>query len=216
MTIPNTWTLNLSSLKRELSLRSGNIHHRQDPKRYDRWAPRLRWCCWLSFLTAKKIVHNEYAPGGQTITKLCYLKVLQRFRDAVHRKRLDLSQNLKLHHGNAPAQLSQLFVNFLVKKGIPVIRQAPYSPDMVPSDFWLFPKIKQQLKGFRFQSQDDIISFHQTSLRPASNSGSIAGWSVWMLKEPILKEIRTVCNLCDCLQYNCTLYRNYGLWSDTF
>ena len=75
--------------------------------------------------------------------------------------------------------------------------------------FGYFPKSSSNWKAYDFKAkmtscrmrQISWRSFHQTSLRPASNSGSIAGWSVWMLKEPILKEIRTVCNLCGCLQY---------------
>jgi hypothetical protein len=36
---------------------------------------------------------------------------------------------------------------FLVEKSIPVITQPPYSPDLAPSDFWLFPTLKMDLKG---------------------------------------------------------------------
>ena len=36
--------------------------------------------------------------------------------------------------------------------------QPPYSPDMAPSDFFLFPKIKRTLKGRRFTAIDDIKS----------------------------------------------------------
>jgi hypothetical protein len=32
----------------------------------------------------------------------------------------------------------------------------PNSPDLVPNDFWLFPKIKYALKGQRFQEIGDI------------------------------------------------------------
>ena len=34
--------------------------------------------------------------------------------------------------------------------------QTPYSPDLVPCDFWLFPKLKSPLKGKRFQTMDEI------------------------------------------------------------
>ena len=34
--------------------------------------------------------------------------------------------------------------------------QPPYSPDLVPCDFWLFPKWKSPLKGKRFQTLDEI------------------------------------------------------------
>jgi len=40
---------------------------------------------------------------------------------------------------------------------ISVVRQAPYSPDMAPCDFWLFLHLKTQLKGARFESRDDFI-----------------------------------------------------------
>jgi len=30
----------------------------------------------------------------------------------------------------------------------------PYSPDLAPSDFFLFPKLKMKLKGWRFQTEE--------------------------------------------------------------
>jgi len=32
----------------------------------------------------------------------------------------------------------------------------PYSPDLAPCDFWLFPKLKNALKGQRFADFSDI------------------------------------------------------------
>ncbi|PNF32541.1 hypothetical protein B7P43_G02465 [Cryptotermes secundus] len=46
---------------------------------------------------------------------------------------------------------------FVAKHNILVVRQAPYSPDMAPCDFWLFPKLKIPLKGTRFESREDIV-----------------------------------------------------------
>ena len=34
--------------------------------------------------------------------------------------------------------------------------QSPYSQDLVPCDFWLFPKLKSPLKGKKFQIIDVI------------------------------------------------------------
>jgi hypothetical protein len=55
------------------------------------------------------------------------------------------------------AHSSYLIQSFLAKHGIPVVRQAPYTPDMAPCDFWLFPKLKRPLKGSRFDSREDIV-----------------------------------------------------------
>ena len=42
---------------------------------------------------------------------------------------------------------------FLATKQIVVLEHPAYSPDLAPSDFFLFPKIKEMLKGRHF---DDI------------------------------------------------------------
>jgi len=34
----------------------------------------------------------------------------------------------------------------------------PYSPDLAPSDYYLFPNLKRWLQGKRFHSNDEIIS----------------------------------------------------------
>jgi hypothetical protein len=104
-------------------------------------------------------VHHEYAPEGQTVNKQYYQEVLHRLCDSVWRKRPDLweSCNWQLHLDNAPAHSSHLIQDFLAKHGIPQVRQAPYSPDMAPCDFWLFPKLKMLLEGFRFESREDIM-----------------------------------------------------------
>jgi hypothetical protein len=66
---------------------------------------------------------------------------------------------LLLHHDNAPAHFLHLIRTFLANHSIPVVRQAPYSPDMALCDFWLFPfpKLKMPLKGARFESRENIM-----------------------------------------------------------
>jgi hypothetical protein len=48
----------------------------------------------------------------------------------------------QLHHDNAPAHSSQLIQTFLAKHNIPVVRQAPYSPNIALCDVWLFRHLK--------------------------------------------------------------------------
>ena len=45
---------------------------------------------------------------------------------------------------------------FLVKHQITQVTQCPYSSDLVPCDFWLFPRLKSPLKGKRFQTITEI------------------------------------------------------------
>jgi hypothetical protein len=93
------------------------------------------------------------------MAKEYYLEIICHLCDAVQCKRTDLwsSHNWQLHHDNALAHSSHLIHSFLGKHGIPVVRQAPYSPDMAPCDFWLFPKLKRPLKSFHFDSHENIM-----------------------------------------------------------
>jgi histone-lysine N-methyltransferase SETMAR len=84
------------------------------------------------------LVHCGYTPLGLTVNKEYYQEVLCHLRAAVRRKRPKLWEacNWQLHHDNAPANSSHLIQGFLAKHSIPQVHQAPYSPDMVPCDFW--------------------------------------------------------------------------------
>jgi transposase len=61
-----------------------------------------------------------------------------------------------LHHDNAPAHASLLIYSYLAKHQISVVPHPPYSPDLGPADFFLFPKLKTTLKGRCFQTIEEI------------------------------------------------------------
>ncbi|KAG5321400.1 MOS1T transposase, partial [Pseudoatta argentina] len=64
-------------------------------------------------------------------------------------------QVVDLAPGYAPVH-NALSVNYLAARGTPVLEHAPYSPDLAPCDFFLFPKIKSALKGTRFESMEEV------------------------------------------------------------
>lgn len=67
-----------------------------------------------------------------------------------------------LHHDNAPAHRSELVQDFVATNGIRVLPHPPYSPDLAPCDFWLFPKLKSDLAGVRYESRSALGSaIHQ-------------------------------------------------------
>jgi len=61
-----------------------------------------------------------------------------------------------LHHDNAPDHASLFIREFLTKHETTVVPQPPYSPDLAPTEFFLFPKLKSSLKGRRFQTVEEI------------------------------------------------------------
>ena len=70
-----------------------------------------------------------------------------------------------LHHDNAPCHILLLVRHFLSNKNITVCPYPPYSPDLAPCDFWLFPKVKMTMKGKRFESIQDIKQPRQGNQR---------------------------------------------------
>ena len=48
-----------------------------------------------------------------------------------------------------------LIREFLTKHEKTVFPQPPYSPDLAPADFFLFPQLKSSLKGRRFQTIEE-------------------------------------------------------------
>ena len=65
----------------------------------------------------------------------------------------------QLHHNNTLAHASLLVLNFLAKRQITQVTQLPYSPDLVPCDYWLFPKLKSPLRGTRYQTINEIQEY---------------------------------------------------------
>jgi transposase len=87
------------------------------------------------------------------LTRRCmYLQVLKRLREVARRKRPELWQSGAwwLHHDNAPGHNALSVKQFLTKNSMTQLLHPPYSPDLALCDFFLFPRMKQVLKGKRF------------------------------------------------------------------
>ena len=80
------------------------------------------------------------------------MDVLKGLREKVRRKRPELFANSSwiLHHDNAPAHPALSVRKVLATKQITVLEHPAYSPGLVPNNFFLFPKLKEILKGRHF------------------------------------------------------------------
>ncbi|XP_052223523.1 histone-lysine N-methyltransferase SETMAR-like [Dreissena polymorpha] len=110
------------------------------------------------------LIHQ--VPDGQTINATYYQKVLRRdLMNALRKKRptIDASAVI-LHHDNAPAHRAQSTVLEIDVIGFQRISQPPYSPDLAPMDFRVFPEVKSQLRGIRFASKHELTVAAQRSV----------------------------------------------------
>ena len=56
-------------------------------------------------------------------------------------------RRVRLLYDNAPAHTSSIVIDYLETKKVTVLPHPPYSPDLAPADFFLFPKLKRMLSG---------------------------------------------------------------------
>ena len=99
----------------------------------------------------------DWVSEGQTVNQVYYKEVLTSLHEWV-RRRPEMWKNSSwvLRQDNLPAHNALSFKTFLTKHKVTVLEHPPYSPDLVPCYFLLFPKIKSVLKGTRFESVDAV------------------------------------------------------------
>ena len=85
-----------------------------------------------------------------------------------------------LHQDNAPghrAESTQLEITLL---GFEVLKHPPYSPDLAPMDFRVFPELKAQLRGIRFDSADDLTKQAQAVVSSFSEEWYVETYTKWI------------------------------------
>jgi hypothetical protein len=117
---------------------------------------------------------------------------------AVKRTELWRNPNWLLHHDNAPAHMSLKTTEFVTNNNMVIIPHPPYSPNLAPCDFALFPKLKMKLKARHFETVPDIQRELQVVLDGIKENdihtvllkcGKNDGIAVYVPKETILKEM---------------------------
>ena len=97
-------------------------------------------------------------PTGQTVNKE-YYKICIRtiLRPARRRKRQEIIDRTPLIlHDNASPHKANVVKELLESYQWEVLDHPPYSPDLSPPNFDLFPELKEPLRGIRYESLDEL------------------------------------------------------------
>jgi len=109
------------------------------------------------FWDCKGVLLVDYLPQKTTVTRPHYGEVLTNLRHAVKEKRRGiLTRGPLLLHGDAPAHMSRVAQAIVNDVGFEQLSHPPYSPELTPSDFYLFRHLKQHLRGTRFFDDDEL------------------------------------------------------------
>ena len=98
----------------------------------------------IPFFDSTGMIYMHWVPTEQTVNKEYYIEVLREFKKRLHQKRPALFKSGQWHfyQDNAQVHNSILVTDYLTKMGIKTVLHHPYSRDLAPCDFWLFPKLR--------------------------------------------------------------------------
>ena len=109
------------------------------------------------FWDAEGILLIDFMPQKVTITGVYYADLLHKLLLAIKEKRQQkLTKVPLLLHDNAPAHRSLVGQAAILESRFEEMHHPPYSPDLAPSDYHLFPNLNQHLRGQRFSTDNEL------------------------------------------------------------
>ena len=96
-----------------------------------------------------KGVMLDILPKRSTITGVYYANLLDQLRTAIREKRRGkLSKGVLLQQDNARVHTCKVAMDAVERNGYELIAHPAYSPDLAPSDFFLFSNLKTDIRDF--------------------------------------------------------------------
>ena len=130
----------------------------------------------------------DYLDKGHPITRAYYTDLLRQLWEKIK----------QIRHGKLTRG-----VFFHQKCGFQLVEGAPYSPDLAPSDYYLFPKIKKELSGYFFARDDDDTNAVDHFLR--DQNGTFYTEGIHLLHDHWTKHVNV----------GGTMLKTYCIWFST-
>lgn len=108
----------------------------------------------------KGVVFFELLPRNQTINTEVYCQQLDKLNAAINEKRPELvnRRSVVFHQDNARPHTSLVTRQKLMELGWELMLHLPYSPDLAPSDYYLFRSLQNYLDGKTFNDDEAVKS----------------------------------------------------------
>ena len=111
------------------------------------------------FWNAHGTLFIDYIEKGKTINSDYYMALLDRSRAGIKIKRPHMHKKKVLFlQDTAPCNKSMKTMVKLNELSFELLPHPPYSPNLAPSDYWLFADLKKMLQGKRFGSIEEVIA----------------------------------------------------------
>ena len=109
--------------------------------------------------TQHGILFIDYLEKGRTLNSDYYIALLERLNIEIAKKWPHVAKKkVRFHQDNAPCHKSMKTMAKLHELGYELLPHSPYSPDLAPSDYFLFADLKRMLAGKKFSSNEEVIA----------------------------------------------------------
>ncbi|GFV50552.1 histone-lysine N-methyltransferase SETMAR [Trichonephila clavipes] len=105
----------------------------------------------------KGIIYYELLPYVQTLNPDLYCQQMDRLKPVIDQKRPELAnrRGVVFHQDNARPHTFVLNRQKIWELGWEILMHPPYSPDLAPSDYYLFLALQNFLSGKKLGSRED-------------------------------------------------------------
>ena len=111
------------------------------------------------FWDSQGVILLDILPRGESVNAVSYCETLDKLRHAVRRKRPGLLRSgLVLQHDNATPHTAKRTKEWLERYRWEILPHPAHSPDLAPSDFYLFGPLKRHLGGKQFEDEEELVS----------------------------------------------------------
>ena len=110
------------------------------------------------FWDAQGLIMLDFLAKKSTITDAYYANLLDQLRTAIREKcQGKLSKGILLQQDNARVHTCKIAMDAVERNGYELIPHPAYSPDLAPSDYFLFPNMKKDIRGRHFRSNEEVM-----------------------------------------------------------
>ena len=136
------------------------------------------------FFNSSGPVVQEPCPSGHTVTGWFYKNsVLKKVKEFYNKKWPSKGwSGVHLLHGNACSHkyMYEVVKSFLASEKVKVLNHPPYSPDLSPCDFFLFPTLKKMLSGNKYTSRSSLGSAIYQCLQQIPKKDYLSAFRDWV------------------------------------
>ena len=144
---------------------------RADNKQWKLRKDKKRQCIAKRTISSKKMLYAIFfnssrpviqvpCPSGHIVTGRFFKNsVLKKVKEFYNKKQPSKGwSGVHFLHDNASSHKCEVVKSFLASEKVKVLNHPPYSPDLSPCDFFLFPRLMKMLSGNKYTSRSALGS----------------------------------------------------------